>query len=131
MAGGEPRFGTTATYMRRHDHRATCLSIEIDRLHDRLYNEYQVFSAASVRKWSKFGLGAAVRAGRAGSSLADRADGDAGVERGRVELLVSERTRAIMRTFYVIEIESSVERNSVLANDAALSARDTRPGPLF
>src|SRR5580692_4778811 len=57
MAGGEPRFGTTATYMRRHDHRATCLSIEIDRLHDRLYNEYQVFSAASVRKWSKFGLG--------------------------------------------------------------------------
>src|SRR5580704_2212690 len=56
MAGGEPRFGTTATYMRRHDHRATCLSIEIDRLHDRLYNEYQVFSAASVRKWSKFGL---------------------------------------------------------------------------
>jgi hypothetical protein len=42
--------------MRRHDHRATCLSIEIDRLHDRLYNEYQVFSAASVRKWSKFGL---------------------------------------------------------------------------
>jgi hypothetical protein len=76
-------------------------------------------------------LGAAVRAGRAGSSLADRADGDAGVERGRVELLVPERTRAIMRTFYVIEIESSVERNSVLANDAALSARDTRPGPLF
>src|SRR5580692_6453612 len=56
MAGGEPRFGTTATYMRRHDHRAMCLSIEIDRLHDRLYNEYQVFSAASVRKWSKFGL---------------------------------------------------------------------------
>src|SRR5580704_1420073 len=56
MAGGEPRFGTTATYMRRHDHRATCLSIEIDRLHDRLHNEYQVFSAASVRKWSKFGL---------------------------------------------------------------------------
>src|SRR5580704_2415309 len=56
MAGGEPRFGTTATYMRRHDHRASCLSIEIDRLHDRLYNEYQVFSAASVRKWSKFGL---------------------------------------------------------------------------
>jgi len=63
--------------------------------------------------------------------LADRADGDASVERGRVELLVSERTRDIMRTFYVIEIESSVERNSVLANDAALSVRDTRPGPLF
>ena len=63
--------------------------------------------------------------------LADRADGDAGVERRRVEFLVPERTRDIMLTFYVIEIESSVERNSVLANDAALSARDTRPGPLF
>src|ERR1700757_1928764 len=54
--------------------------------------------------------------------LADRADGDAGVERRRVEFLMSQRTRAIMRTFYVIETESSVERNSVLANDAALSA---------
>src|SRR5437016_3377019 len=56
MAGGEPRLGTTATYMRRHDHRAACLSTEIDRLHARLYSEYQVFSAASARKWSKFGL---------------------------------------------------------------------------
>jgi hypothetical protein len=35
--------------------------------------------------------------------LADRADGDAGVERRRVELLVSERPRAIMRTFYITE----------------------------
>jgi hypothetical protein len=35
--------------------------------------------------------------------LADRADGDAGVERRRVELLVSEPPRAIMRTFYVTE----------------------------
>ena len=63
--------------------------------------------------------------------LAERADGDAGVERRGVELFVSERTRAIIRTFYIIEIESSVERNSVLANDAALSPRDTRPGSLF
>jgi hypothetical protein len=36
--------------------------------------------------------------------LAERADGDAGVKRRRIELLVSERPRAIMRTFYVIEI---------------------------
>src|SRR5262252_4726963 len=56
--------------------------------------------------------------------LTDRADGDAGVKRRRVELLVAERTRAIMRTFYVIEIESSAARDSMLANDAALSARD-------
>jgi hypothetical protein len=35
--------------------------------------------------------------------LADRADGDAGVKRRRVELLVSEQPRAIMRTFYVTE----------------------------
>jgi len=61
--------------------------------------------------------------------LTDRADGDAGVERRRVELLVTERTRAIMRTFYVIEIEGSAERDWMLANGARLSARDTRPGP--
>src|SRR5712671_5864965 len=56
MAGGEPRLGTTATYMRYYDHVATRLSTEIDRLHDRTDNEYRVFSAGSVRKWSKFGL---------------------------------------------------------------------------
>ena len=61
--------------------------------------------------------------------LAERVDGDAGVERRRVELFVSERTRAIMRTFYVIEIEGSAERDWMLANGARLSARDTRPGP--
>jgi hypothetical protein len=61
--------------------------------------------------------------------LADRLDGDAGVERRGVELLVSERTRAIMRTFYVLEIESSPERDSMLANDALLSCH-TRLGPL-
>src|SRR5215472_13529081 len=61
--------------------------------------------------------------------LAERADGDAGVKRRRVELLVSQRTRAIMRTFYVIEIESSPERDSMLANNAALSCH-TRAGPL-
>jgi len=61
--------------------------------------------------------------------LAERVDGDAGVERRRVELFVSERTRAIMLTFYVIETESSAERDSMLAGGATLSARDTRPGP--
>ena len=61
--------------------------------------------------------------------LADRADGDAGIERGRVELLVPERTCAIMRTFYVIETEGSAEQDSMLAGGATLSARDTRPGP--
>jgi hypothetical protein len=31
-------------------------STKISRLHDRSYNEYPVFSAASVKKWEKFGL---------------------------------------------------------------------------
>src|SRR5207249_11737751 len=56
MAGGEPRLGTTATYMRHNDHGTTRPSTEIDRLHDRTDNEYRIFSAGSVRKWSKFGL---------------------------------------------------------------------------
>src|SRR5207249_4530159 len=54
---GEPRLGTTATYMRHNDHGTTRLSTEIDRLHDRRDNEYRIFSAGSVRVWSKFGLG--------------------------------------------------------------------------
>ena len=62
--------------------------------------------------------------------LAQRFEGDAGVERRRIEFLVSERTRAIMRTFYVIEIESSAEQDWMLANDAVVSARDTQPDPL-
>ena len=32
------------------------MSTKISILHDRCYNEYQVFSAASVKKWAKFGL---------------------------------------------------------------------------
>src|SRR4029077_9898021 len=56
MAGGEPRLGTTVTYMRHNDHGTTRLSTEIDRLHDLINDEYRVFSAGSVRKWSKFGL---------------------------------------------------------------------------
>src|SRR5215472_493928 len=58
--------------------------------------------------------------------LADRADGDAGVERRRVELLVSERTRAIMLIFYAIETEGSVAKDPMLAG-AARAFCDTRP----
>jgi hypothetical protein len=36
-----------------------------------------------------------------------------GVARGGVELGMPERTRAIMRAFYVIETESSAERDSM------------------
>src|SRR5262252_5102447 len=50
--------------------------------------------------------------------LADRADRDAGVKRRCVELLVSQRTRAIMLTFYVIETESSVGKDPMLAGAA-------------
>src|SRR4029077_17491201 len=57
--------------------------------------------------------------------LADRVDRYAGVERRRVEFLMSQWTRAIMRIFYVIEIEGSAERDSMLASIATLSARDT------
>ena len=35
--------------------RLSC-QLKIGRRHDRKHDEYQVFSAASVRKWSKFGL---------------------------------------------------------------------------
>src|SRR5690348_1380114 len=57
MAGGEPRLGTTATYMRRDNQRSAipCQS-EIAMLHDRNHGEYQAFSAASLKTWSKFGL---------------------------------------------------------------------------
>ena len=46
-----------------------------------------------------------------------------------VEFGMAQRTRDIMRTFYVIEIRGSAERGSMLANGATASARDTRPGP--
>ena len=62
-------------------------------------------------------------------TAADRGIGDAGVKRRGVELGMAERTRAIMRTFYVIETEGSAEQDSMLAGGATLSARDTRPGP--
>src|SRR6266550_2141021 len=66
MAGGEPRLGTTATYMRHNDHGTTHLSTEIDILHDLINDEYRVFSEGSVRKWSKFGLDTARRSGSLG-----------------------------------------------------------------
>src|ERR1700730_12499829 len=69
MAGGEPRLGTTATYMRHNDHGATHLSTKIDRLHERMDNEYEVFSAGSVKKWSKFGLAGAIMSLAAGLEL--------------------------------------------------------------
>jgi hypothetical protein len=59
----------------------------------------------------------------------DRRIGDAGVKRRGVELGMTQRTRAIMLPFYVIEIESSAEWDPMLASSATLSARDTRPGP--
>jgi hypothetical protein len=59
----------------------------------------------------------------------DRAIGDAGVKRRGVELGMAQRTRAIMLTFYVIETESSVGKDPVLAGATRASVRDTRPSP--
>jgi hypothetical protein len=42
---------------------------------------------------------------------------------------VVERPRAIMRTFYVIDTEGSVERDPMLAGVARRSVRDTQPCP--
>ena len=58
--------------------------------------------------------------------LGDQPGGDAGVERRRVEFLMSQRTRAIMLTFYAIETEASVAKDPMLAG-AAKAFRDTRP----
>ena len=56
--------------------------------------------------------------------LADRACGHPRVERRRVQLGMAERPRVIMLTFYVIEIEGSVVRDQLLADDVGDSARD-------
>src|SRR5215469_1748660 len=63
------------------------------------------------------------------SHLADRVDRYAGVERRRVEFLMSQRTRAIRLTFYVIETEGSVAKDSTLAGAARALVRDTRSSP--
>ena len=54
----------------------------------------------------------------------DPARGDARVARCRVELVVAQRPRVIMLTFYVIEIEGSVEWDQLLADAAGDSARE-------
>ncbi len=61
--------------------------------------------------------------------LAERLEGDTSVERGRVELLVAEQPRAIMRTFYVTETKSSVGWNPMVASAARACVRDTQPCP--
>src|SRR5262249_39499662 len=61
--------------------------------------------------------------------FADCLDGNARVERGRVELPVPEWTRDIMLPFYVIGTESSVARDPMLAGAARAFVRDMRPSP--
>jgi hypothetical protein len=63
---------------------------------------------------------------RAGHST-DRGVGHTCVARRPIELFVSERTRAIMLAFYVIETESFVGRDPMLAGAARAFVRDTRP----
>src|SRR6516164_2612070 len=58
--------------------------------------------------------------------LGDQPGRNAGVAGRRLQLLVSERTRAIMLTFYAIETEASVAKDPMLAG-AAKAFRDTRP----
>src|SRR5260221_4881051 len=53
------------------------------------------------------------RAGRAG----DDVGGDAGIDRRGHQPGMPERPRVIMRTFYVIETESSAERDPVLVSE--------------
>ena len=57
----------------------------------------------------------------------DHAGGHTRVARCRVELVVTEQPRAIMRTFYVIETETSAAQDLMVADAAARSARGTRP----
>src|SRR5262249_13723784 len=58
--------------------------------------------------------------------LGDQPGRNTGVAGRRLQLLVSERTRAIMLTFYAIETEGSVAKDPKLAG-AARAFRDTRP----
>ena len=72
---------------------------------------------------------AAVRPVERAGYVADRGVGDARVKGRGVEFGMAERTRAIMHTFYVIETESSVGRDPMLAGAARALVRDTRPSP--
>jgi len=47
----------------------------------------------------------------------------------RLQLLMSEQTRAIMLTFYVIESQSAAAPGWLLADDAVRSGRGMRPHP--
>jgi len=51
------------------------------------------------------------------------------VARRRVQLGMPKRTRAIMLTFYVIETEGSVAKDSMLAGAVRAFVRDTRSSP--
>src|ERR1700758_877578 len=59
--------------------------------------------------------------------LADGLGGDAGIERGRVELGMAERTRAIMLTFYVIESQSAVFSRPALRSNSRSDAPPPAP----
>ena len=59
----------------------------------------------------------------------DHVGGHVRVELGRVDLGVSERSRSIMRSFYVIESQSPAEQDWLLAGAARHSAHDTRQHP--
>ena len=61
--------------------------------------------------------------------LSDRLQRHPRVDGGGVELLVPERSRGIMRTFYVIEIESSAAWNPMLTGATLSAAVDIRPCP--
>src|SRR6516165_9142318 len=63
--------------------------------------------------------------------LADRADGDAGIERGRLEFLMSQRTRAIMLTFYAIETELCCEGSDVSGRREGFSRYATKSSALM
>ena len=60
---------------------------------------------------------------------ADRLGGNVGIDRGGIEPGMPEQPRVIMLTFYVIENQSAVERDRLLADAAGHSARDRRRYP--
>ena len=63
--------------------------------------------------------------------LAERrqVDADPRIAHRRRKVVVAERQRVIMLTFYVIEIESSAGQDRLLADAAGHSARDKRQYP--
>src|ERR1700758_651589 len=61
--------------------------------------------------------------------LGNQSDRHATITGRRLGLGMSERTRAIMLTFYVIESQSAAEPDRLLADDGRRSARDKRQCP--